>query len=89
MPRLDRAAATFCAQSAPMAHHYTLVYRADGIGEDKRIEFHGRDPGRALLFAHEETGDRQAELWRDGERLCTIRRVGERPDYWMIGPAGS
>jgi hypothetical protein len=69
--------------------HYLLIYRADGIGADKQIEFHSEDPSRALLFAHRETGERQAELWRDGKRLCTIRRVGEGPDYWMIGPAGA
>lgn len=67
---------------------FSLIYRDDGIGPRKRIEFHGEDPGRALQFAHQEAGERSAELWKDGERLCTIRRVGEKPDYWMIGPAG-
>lgn len=67
---------------------YCLIYRADGIGPQKRIEFHGEDPGRALQFAHQEAGERSAELWKDGERLCVIRKVGEKPDCWMIGPAG-
>ena len=66
--------------------HFILLYRADGIGSDKQIEFHAEDPGRALQFAHAETGGRQAELWRDGRRVCTIRCVGAGPDYWMIGP---
>jgi hypothetical protein len=85
MPRRDRVAATIGAQRLMMAH-YVLNYQDDGIGTDKQIEFRGEDPSRALLFAHEETGGRQAELWRDGKRLCTIRRVGGSPDYWMIGP---
>lgn len=68
---------------------YSLIYRQDGRGPDKRIEFHGEDPGRALQIAHQQAGDRAAELWKDGELLCTIRRVGERPDYWMIGPRPS
>jgi len=69
--------------------HYSLIFHADGTGPQKRIEFHGEDPGRALLLAHRESGERSAELWKDGERICTIRKVGERPDYWMIGPAGA
>ena len=66
---------------------FSLIYRGDGIGPDKRIEFHGEDPSRALHIAHQVASDRPAELWKDGERLCTIRRVGDGPDYWMIGPA--
>jgi hypothetical protein len=67
---------------------FSLIYRADGLGPDKRIEFHGEDPSRALLIAHQESDDRPAELWKDGEQVCTIRRVGDGgPDYWMIGPA--
>ena len=66
--------------------HYSLVYRQDDRGPEKRIEFHSEDPGRALQIAHQEVCDR-AELWKDGRPVCTIRRVGDRPDYWMIGPA--
>ena len=69
--------------------HYSLIFSSDGIGPQKRIEFHGEDPGRALLLAHREPGERSAELWKDGERICRIHKVGERPDYWMIGPAGA
>lgn len=72
----------------PMAH-YSLVYPADTVQNSKRIDFLGEDPGRALLLAHREAGDRPAELWKDGAKLCTIKRVGGRPDYWMIGPAAS
>lgn len=67
--------------------HYSLIYRADGPTPDKRIEFLGEDPSRALLLADKEDDDRPAELWKDGERVCTIRRVGDGPQYWMIGPA--
>ena len=66
--------------------HYSLIYRRDGTLPDKRIEFHGEDPGRALQLVHKEACDGPAELWRDGKMICTIRRVGDRPDYWMIGP---
>ena len=68
--------------------HYSLIIRTDGAGPDKRIEFSGEDPGRALHIAQRQASDRSAELWKDGEKLCTIRPIGEGPDYWMIGPAG-
>lgn len=64
---------------------FSLIFRADGRTPDKRIEFHGEDPSRALQLAQRETDSRPAELWKDGERVCTIRRVGGGP--WMIGPA--
>ena len=66
--------------------HYSLIFRTDGVGPDKRIEFHGEDPGRALHIAQQEARDRPAELWKDGEKLCIIRPIGEGPDYWMIAP---
>ena len=66
--------------------HYSLIYRRAGVAPDKRIEFHGEDPSRALQIVHQEAGDCAAELWKDGKMVCTIRRVGDRPDYWMIGP---
>ena len=66
---------------------YSLIYRRDGTGPDRKIEFLGEDPSRALQIVHREARDGPAELWKDGEKVCTIRRIGERPDYWMIGPA--
>ena len=67
---------------------YSLIFRNDGSGPDKTIEFHGEDPARALYIAQQQASDRPAELWKDGEKLCTIRPVGKGPDYWMIGPGG-
>ena len=67
--------------------HYSLIYRADDRTPDKCIEFLGEDPSRALLLADQEADQRPAELWKDGEQVCTIRRVGDEPQYWMISPA--
>lgn len=78
---------TFLCHESLMAQ-YCLVYGDDGIGRPKRIEFSADDPSRALILAHAEASQRPAELWRDGTRLCTITRVGEKPDYWMIGSRG-
>ncbi len=72
----------------PMAQ-YSLTYGDDGIGQPKQIDFLADDPSRALHLAHREANGRPAELWRDGRPLCTIKRVGTAPDYWMIGPAHS
>lgn len=66
--------------------NYCLIYSDDGIGPRKLIEFSADEPSRALILAHLEASERSAELWRDGRKLCTIKRVGEQPDYWMIGP---
>jgi hypothetical protein len=67
--------------------HYSLIFRGNDSEPRKRIEFHGEDPSRALLLAHRERDERAAELWSDGKPVCTIRKVGARPDYWMIDPA--
>ena len=69
--------------------HYSLIYPEDGLGQPKRIDFRADNPSRALHLAHREASGRPAELWKDGAKLCTIKRVGAKPDYWMIGPAGS
>ena len=60
--------------------HYSLIFRRDGIGPDKRIEFHGEDPGIALQIAHREASDRAAELWKDGGKALhhPPRRRGPR-----------
>jgi hypothetical protein len=68
---------------------FSLVYPANSLEDVKRIDFLGEDPGRALFLAHREASGRPAELWKDGRRVCTIKRVGAAPDYWMIGPVAS
>jgi len=61
---------------------YRLKFKADGRGLQRDIEFEAPDASMALAIAHREAADRWAELWRDGRKLCTIRRTGH--DVWEI-----
>ncbi|MBO9498062.1 MAG: hypothetical protein J7496_03350 [Novosphingobium sp.] len=62
---------------------YQLVFTADGRGEAKVIEFDAEDAAEALIVAHSEAPGRNAELWRDDEMLCAIRR--REVGYWELG----
>lgn len=63
---------------------YRLIFATDGIGEPKEVEFEADDASRALVIAHGEAADRPAELWRNGERVCTIRRKTEAGEFWQL-----
>ena len=63
---------------------YKLVYKEDGLGEAKEFEFEAEDASKALIIAHSEAAARPAELWRNGERVCTIKRSSEARDVWEV-----
>ena len=63
-------------------HTYRLKFFDDARGVAKDIEFEAYDAARALIIAHKEASNRSAELWRDGEKICTIRRTDE--SVWEI-----
>jgi hypothetical protein len=65
---------------------YSLKFTDDGLGLAKLVEFDAYDAGKALDIAHREAAGRAAELWREGEKLCTIRRTGLRGEIWQVGP---
>ena len=65
---------------------YRLRFMDDGRGVPKEVEFEAQDAATALVIAHNEASDRSAELWCDGQKLCTIRRSAK--DVWEIRPAG-
>ncbi|WP_226633226.1 hypothetical protein [Novosphingobium profundi] len=54
---------------------YQLRFAEDEVGLAQRLEFTAADSSEALIFAHKEAQDRNAELWLNETRLCTIRRV--------------
>lgn len=62
---------------------YQLIFSDDGRGEPRKIEFDAEDAATALSIAHKEAPDRSAELWRDAQKLCTIRRKEE--GFWQVG----
>jgi hypothetical protein len=67
---------------------FRLKFTDDGFGVAKDVEFRAPDAGRALAIAQGETRGRAAELWRDGEMVCTLRRNHGRGDFWEINPNG-
>lgn len=65
---------------------FRLKFTDDGLGLAKEVEFTAVDPGRALTIAQYEARGRSAELWRDGARICTLRRSRGEADIWEINP---
>jgi hypothetical protein len=78
MPRTAPPSTT----TAPVRHTYRLKFPEEGLRSAKEIEFDAPDAAEALVIAHSEARRSSAELWRDGKKLCTIRRDGE---VWQIG----
>ena len=66
-------------------HSYQLKFVDESGVTD--VEFEAEDAFKALVVAHEKATDGSAELWRDGQKLCSIRR-GQR-EVWEIQPAQS
>ena len=80
-----RGTSEYVQHSLPLGT-YRLKYKDDGRGLQRDIEFEAYDASMALAIAHREAEDRWAELWRDGRKLCTIRRTGH--DVWEIRADG-
>ncbi|MCJ2184797.1 hypothetical protein MTR62_19185 [Novosphingobium sp. 1949] len=53
---------------------YQLHFAEDGVGLAQRLEFTASDSSEALIVAHKEAANRNAELWLGDTRLCAIRR---------------
>ena len=68
---------------------YRLKYHDDGLGCAKEIEFDAPDSAQALFIAQHEARGRTAELWCDSQPVCTLRRVSNEGDYWVINRAPS
>ncbi|MBE1526922.1 hypothetical protein GGC65_001378 [Sphingopyxis sp. OAS728] len=64
---------------------FTLRYKDDGLGLDKRVEFDATSPAVALGVASAEREGRRAILLADGEPLCELARESE--GYWRIAGA--
>ena len=49
------------------------------------LAFLAEDAASALIIAHKRASDQCAELWRDGQKLCTIKRMPVSDDhYWQV-----
>lgn len=62
--------------------NYTLVFRDDGFGFAKWIEFKGQNAASALSVLEGEKDARCAELWSEGEKMAEI--VRGRTGLWQI-----
>lgn len=67
---------------------YTLQYHRDRNGTAKTVKFQATTCSAALNVADREGLGRSAELYEDGEPLCTLHNVGER-NLWIIRRNGS
>jgi hypothetical protein len=67
-------------------HTYRLKFSEDSRGVAKDIEFEAHDAARALIIAQMEASNRSAELWCDGQKLCSISRT--LYGAWQIGATG-
>lgn len=61
---------------------YRLKFDPEGERPAKDVEFEAEDAAQALIIAHREARKHSAELWRDGEKLCSIRR--QSSEVWEI-----
>jgi hypothetical protein len=66
-------------------HTYRLRFLGDDVHPSEEIEFEAEDAHDALVLAHDKARRRSAELWRDDEMLCSIRRA--EPGFWIIESA--
>lgn len=66
-------------------HLYRLKFQEENGRPAKDVEFEAEDSHQALVIAHQEARTRSAELWRDGQKLCSIRRTEQ--EVWEIQPA--
>lgn len=71
-------------RASPEPQTYRLKFHEEDGRPAKDVEFEAHDSFEALRVAHEEARTRSAELWRDGQKLCSIRRGGN--GAWEIDP---
>ena len=64
---------------------HRLRFFDDGNSLTKEVEFEALDATQALFIAYNEASEHSAELWREEQKLCTIRRDGS--GTWVIGGA--
>lgn len=63
--------------------NYRLVFKhAPKESPIKSVNFHGKDPGEALLIAQRHQCP--VELWSDNQHLCTLSRSGVEGQVWII-----
>jgi hypothetical protein len=65
--------------------HFKLIAETRHSREPEIVEFEAQEIGIALDMAADLVRSSQAEMWCDGERLCTLSRAGESgAHFWQI-----
>lgn len=77
----SRQSSTYSDSVRPISV-FRLKFDPEGERPAKDVEFEAEDAARALIIAHREARRRSAELWRDGKKLCSIRR--QSSEVWEI-----
>jgi hypothetical protein len=66
--------------------NYRIVFTSqEGATPIRAVSFAADDPHEALLIAQRH--DCAAELWEEGEHVCTLNRAGNDHEFWVITAA--
>jgi hypothetical protein len=65
---------------------YSLLFKDDGSGEPRRIDFDARDPSAALELAERQGHEREMQLFEGEMPLGTIQQMG---GFWKLTPAAA
>jgi hypothetical protein len=66
-------------------HTYRLKLPDDGTHCARDVEFEADTGLTAMTIAHQQARHRAAELWCDGQFICTIEEAAE--GFWRLAPA--
>jgi hypothetical protein len=61
---------------------YHLVFKGRPESPVRSVTFYGESPAVALELARRQDGP--AEFWIEGKFICTLSRVGEHGEIWVI-----
>jgi len=62
-----------------------LRFARDDVHEPKTIHFEASDASMALILAHRQAPDWPAELLRDDNKVCSIKRkLVNHSEIWII-----
>lgn len=65
-------------------HTYRIKLADDGIGVERTIEFEGEDTAAALNVLSTIDGGRRAELFEDGNFVCTLKQDQRFKGLWKV-----
>ena len=70
-----------------MPNFRVVLVRGENETPIRAVNVTARDAADALLIAQRHQG--LAELWKDDEYVCTLRRGGANSEVWIISSEGA